>query len=161
MNINIQPMEIGHVDEAVEVIGAAMNREESRWAKMTLYFHFASHQQGLNDGRIFFVGMLEGNLAGLVGLHHYTWGPAENVWLSWFAVHPLYQKKGIGDQLLDQAEKVARERGYQKLFVETYDQKGFTRARAYYQARGFTEAGRIERYLPDGSAMVVFRKELS
>jgi hypothetical protein len=46
------------------------------------------------------------------------------------------------------------------MLIETYSQRTFERARAFYKARGYAELGRIANYLPDGSAMVVYGKQL-
>lgn len=97
---------------------------------------------------------------GLVGLHHYVWGPPENVWLAWFAVHPDAQGRGVGSRLLSAIEAIAVSRGYGKLLVETYDHPDFERARAFYGRMGFRKVGTIEDYLPDGSAMIVYGKAL-
>ncbi|HKZ17682.1 MAG TPA: GNAT family N-acetyltransferase, partial [Geobacteraceae bacterium] len=94
------------------------------------------------------------------GLHHYEWGPDENVWLGWFAVSPKLQGQGIGALLMRETEQAAKTLGYRKLFIETYDSPTFSRAMRFYAKAGFRKAGTIENYLPDGSPMVVFLKEL-
>ena len=103
----------------------------------------------------------EASVIGLVGLHHYVWGPPENVWLAWFAVHPDTQGRGFGARLLGAIEVMAARRGYGKLLVETYDHPDFENARSFYGEMGFRKVGTIEDYLPDGSAMIVYGKALT
>ena len=65
-----------------------MNPDEGTWARLTIERHFALRAKGLEDGRHYFALLVDGTLAGITGLHHYEWGPEENVWLGWFAVSP-------------------------------------------------------------------------
>ncbi len=156
----LEAMAEADIDEACLLVSEAMNENEGRWARATMLHHFGCRRHGLDDGRSYFVWRRDGAIRGLVGLHHYVWGPEENVWLSWLAVHPDHQRQGIGSKLMADIEGKAAERGYTKLFVETYDHPDFDVARAFYAAVGFDEAGRVRRYLPDGSDMVVYGKEL-
>ncbi len=143
------------------LITAAMDADEGVLAAETIRRHFAAAGAGISDGRRYYVYREGGSVAGMVGLHHYEWGPAENVWLGWFAVHPSRQGNGIGKSLLALAEKKALETGYKKFFVETYGSPTFARAREFYARQGFVVAGQVANYLPDGGDMVVFCKWLN
>jgi GNAT superfamily N-acetyltransferase len=152
------PMSEADVEASVALIARAMNADEGRWAARTMEFHFGCRRHGLDDGRMYHVYRSGGTVAGLVGLHHVVWGPEENVWLAWFAVDPDRQGQGLGRRLLTAVERLACEKGYRKLLVETYGHRDFDKARRFYEGAGFCEAGRVAGYLPDGSAMVVYAK---
>jgi GNAT superfamily N-acetyltransferase len=147
-------------DGAANLIGEAMNPDEGDWARATMGRHFEMRARNLDDGRRYFALFEDGIMAGIAGLHHYEWGPDENVWLGWFAVSPRLQGRGFGVRLMAETERAAKALGYRKLFVETYDSPTFSRAIRFYGKAGFRMAGRIENYLPDSSPMVVFLKEL-
>ncbi len=153
-------MTVDDIGHAADLIAAAMNSEEARWARKVMSFHFGCSRHGLDDGREYFLGYAGDALCGMVGLHHYAWGPEQNVWLAWFAVAPAMQRRGYGTTLMRHAEAAALERGFSKMLIETYDHPDFEHARSFYRARGFTEAGGIENYLPDGSSMVVYIKDI-
>ena len=148
------------IEDAVELISRAMDNNEALWAQETMENYFACKKQGFNTGREYYIWRHEWKIRGLVGLHSYIWGPKENVWLSWFAVDPAYQKKGIGSALMVSIEKRAKQAGYEKFFIETYDNPTFRKAISFYKSAGFSELGRINNYLPDGSAMIVFGKNI-
>ncbi|MHC4798722.1 MAG: GNAT family N-acetyltransferase [Planctomycetota bacterium] len=148
------------LEPAVALISVSMNQQEAQWARETMEFHFKCKKQELDTGRKYYVWRHKGEIHGLVGLHRYLWGPLENVWLSWFAVHPSHHRKGVGSALIEAIEKQARNAGYKKLFIETYDNPTFEKARNFYKARGFSQTGSIKDYLPDGSAMIIFSKRL-
>ncbi len=159
-DITLEKMTANHIDEAVELVRLAMNPDEADWARESISFHFGCSDHNLDDGRSYYLARIESRVVGLVGLHRYVWGPPENVWLGWFAVHPDHHRTGIGRGLMERTEQLALEQGYRKFFVETYDSSTFEKARAFYTSMGFTQTGRIENYLPDGSTMVVFCKQL-
>ena len=159
-NVGLQPMQEADLPEAVFLVAQAMNEDEGRWAQETMEFHFSCRKNALDDGRHYYVLKGAGKTIGLVGLHRYLWGPEENVWLAWFAVHPGWQRRGIGRKLLESVEALAKDQGYRKLLVETYRQADFDAARSFYTANGFVQVGSISDYLPDGSEMMVFGKSI-
>jgi GNAT superfamily N-acetyltransferase len=156
LDVSIEPMTEGDCEEAEELVRLSMNDEEACWARETMRFYFACKKEGIDSGREYYVWRRDGKIRGLVGLHRQIWGAEENVWLSWFAVHPEHHRKGTGGTLIDLITEKARQGGYKKLFVETYSSPTFEKARSFYKAKGFSEAGRIADYLPDGAAMIVF-----
>jgi GNAT superfamily N-acetyltransferase len=156
----IEAMKEAECEEAVELIALSMNSEEACWARETMKLNFACRKEGIDSGREYYIWRNEGKIHGLVGLHRQIWGPGENVWLSWFAVHPEHHGMGIGSALIDWITEKAQRAGYKKLLIETYSSPTFDKARFFYKAKGFCEVGRIEDYLPDGAAMVVFGKRI-
>ena len=153
-------MTAGDIDAVVTLIAQAMNDEEALWARTTLHRHFAARAAGHDDGRAYLVFEHEAAIIGISGLHAYEWGPPENAWLGWFALHPRFHGKGWGRKMLLDTEEEAMSMGYRKLLIETYDTPTFARAVAFYRRQGFARAGEIRGYLPDGSSMLVFMKML-
>ena len=153
-------MQDADIEAVCGLIADAMSGEEAKRARRSFHFHFQGKAHGLDDGRQYFTCAVDGRLVGVTGLHHYEWGPAENVWLAWFAVHPDYQRQGIGRYLLHATEQLAQARGYHKLFIETYDHPDFAKARQFYTACGFMPAGEIHQYLPGPHKMIVYLKDL-
>ncbi len=160
-DITLEPMAAREGQAVAALVARTMNETEGQFAKRTIDFHFACQDQGIEDGRSYFVWKPEGEIRGVTGLQNYIWGPRENVWLTWFAVEPELQGRGIGTELLYATEKLAWENGYRKFFVETYSGPDFARAREFYEARGFSEYGQVREYLPNGDAMIVYGKPLS
>ena len=158
--IEIEPMHGNDIEQGSALVSLSMNADEGRWAKKTMHYHFQCQQHGIEDGRIYYIWRTEGIIRGLVGLHHYHWGPEENVWLAWFALHPQNQRSGVGKRMLAAIEKIAAKRGFKKLLVETYEHQDFDKARSFYVATGFKRIGRIQNYLSDDSDMVVYGKEI-
>jgi GNAT superfamily N-acetyltransferase len=149
------------ISPAVQLIRQAMNALEAQQARETFQFHFSCKRHGIDDGRRYHVLADDATVMAIVGLHHYFWGPAEKVWLAWFAVDPNHQSRGLGTYLLDIISKQAKDDGYMTLLIETYSTPDFARARAFYEARGFALTGSVAHYLPCGGDMLVYAKELT
>ncbi len=158
--MQLEVFEQRDLDESITLIARAMDDDEGRWARVTAEFHLACRRNGLNDGRQYWVYREGGVIRGVIGLHHYVWGPSENAWLAWFAVDPTSQGQRKGTEMLSQMENEARRQGFSKLFVETYASDTFEKARHFYSKRGYSKVGQVDQYLPDGSAMIVFMKRL-
>jgi putative acetyltransferase len=60
-----------------------------------------------------------------------------------------FRGRGVAAHLLKHILATARERGYQRLSLETGSQDGFAPARALYAAHGFGECGPIAGYVAD------------
>jgi len=149
------------IASVVSLISLIMNSDEGNQAFKTLNFHCACKNYTLDDGRIYYVLVKGDAIKGVTGLHHYQWGPVENVWLAWFALDPSLHGQGLGKLLLDSVTSLAQELGYLKMFIETYSTPEFAAARAFYLSNGFVLAGSVRSYLPSGADMVVFIKELT
>jgi GNAT superfamily N-acetyltransferase len=158
--VQIRQMKKENIAGAADLVARAMNENEGKWADKTMNFHFECMEKGMDDGRDYYLWWQNENIRGIVGLHHYEWGPPENVWLAWFAVDPMLQGQGFGKRLLDAVHEKAGDLGYQKFFIETYLHPDFEKAIRFYKKYGFTEHGRIDNYLPDGSQMLVLGKSI-
>jgi ribosomal protein S18 acetylase RimI-like enzyme len=80
-------------------------------------------------------------------------------WISWTAVLPSYQGKGIGQELLN---KVFEDLNNitDRVYVETYEHPDFRKAINFYWKNGFKLCGILEDYLDTGDACLYLRKWL-
>jgi len=158
--IELTTLQSENINEVVNLISLSMNSNEGRWAKNTIDFHFFCKQNNIDDGRKYFIAKLEGKIVGMSGLHNYQWGPEDITWLGWFAVLPQMQGKQIGLHLMNATIKAAKNLNYRKIFIETYSDDTFERARKFYSKYGFKESGKIEGYINKETDMVVFSLDL-
>lgn len=98
-----------------------------------------------------------------------TWIPraAKEAEITWLAVSPEIQSRGIGSQLLAHAELQATEAGIQILEVKTLaegpDSPEYERTRHFYERHGFVLSEVIDPYpgWEPGNPCAVYRKPLS
>lgn len=160
MDIALRDMVVEDVDAIVTLIGLAMNADEGRWARTTMEKHFHARSKGCDDGRSYFVVERDGETIGITGLHFYEWGPTDMTWLGWLALRPADQGQGWGRRMMEMICTKAREKGYSRVFIETYSSPDFARARHFYSKAGFIPAGTISRYLDQDTDMIVYSKVL-
>ena len=147
-------------DEAAALIDEAMNPDEGAWARVTIGRHFEMRANGLADGRNYFALLVDGALAGQPGCITTNGGRTKTSGSAGLPFHRSCRVAVSGVRLMAETEQAAQSLGYRKLFIETYATPTFSRAIRFYAKAGFRKAGMIENYLPDGSAMLVFLKEL-
>ena len=111
-------------EEVIDTVTAAWHRPETLWAEAqhpNVYFGVAR--------------LATGAIAGLVTLRMLDDG--ETGFLSRLYVHPAYQRRGIGEALLQAATDAFPQIKQVRLEVEDQNSKG----RAFYARRGFVQIG--------------------
>jgi GNAT superfamily N-acetyltransferase len=155
-DFNFRAMSEEEISSVANLISKAMDEDKGKWAYETIRFHFLCKKNDFNDGREYFVAEKNNTIIGVIGLHRYIWGPRETSWLGWFAVLPEYQGQKVGFNLMKRIIERARSQGYQRLFIETYSEEAFGKARNFYKHFGFQEMGTIKDYFRQGDDMIVF-----
>lgn len=77
------------------------------------------------------------------------------------AVHPDYQRQGLGTSMLDDIEQVLTARGERLLLVETSSLETFKGTQKFYRQCGFEEEARIREFYQAGEDKIVFCKSLT
>lgn len=81
-------------------------------------------------------------------------------YLYWICVDRRAQGTGIGRALQERLEDLVRTLGGERLVLETSGRKEYARARRFYRAAGFVEAGRIPEFYGPGDDCLVYCKQL-
>ena len=89
-------------------------------------------------------------LGGLLGLTYWNW-----LFIDWLWMAADQRGKGLGGQLLDRAEAIARERGCSHAYTDTFS----FQAPGFWTQRGYVEFGRLDG-MPAGHSRLWFRKTL-
>ncbi len=115
--------------------------------------------KGTASGYYFVFVDLYGRLAG------YTcYGPipmtASSFDLYWIVVSPDSQGKGIGRLLMLETERLIRQAGGSRIYVETSSRDQYAGTRAFYQRMGFQMAHLLEDFYAPGDGKVIFSKML-
>ncbi|MFA1822084.1 GNAT family N-acetyltransferase [Virgibacillus oceani] len=87
-------------------------------------------------------------------------GLSADVYWDWIEINDFwfreeYRGKGLGGQLLDKAEKFAKEKGAKKALLTTFE----FQARSFYEIKGYQVVGEIKDY-PPGSSYYTMVKTL-
>lgn len=106
----------------------------------------------LEEGGEFLVGSLDGRLVAMGALRRMTGRVGE---IKRMRVHPLFQRRGFGRQVLAALEERARELGYRAVRLDTAVVQ--TAAQSLYRSAGYREVGRGQ---IGGLDVVYFEKRL-
>ncbi len=87
---------------------------------------------------------------GLLGLTYWNW-----MFIDWLWMAADMRGRGVGGELLDRAEAIARARGCTDAYTDTFD----FQAPGFWIRHGYEEFGRLEG-MPPGHSRVWFRKKL-
>ncbi|HNP63084.1 MAG TPA: GNAT family N-acetyltransferase [Woeseiaceae bacterium] len=80
--------------------------------------------------------------------------------LYWIAVSPTMQRQGVGASLVAETERLARQMGAVRLFVDTAGRPEYAPTRAFYERMGYhLEASLTDFYAP-GDAKIIYAKTL-
>ena len=110
---------------------------------------------GLRQPAITFWSLWDGGtLAGCVALKALDATHAE---IKSMRTAKTQQRRGIGRRLMEHLMAVARERGYQRLSLETGSMAFFIPARTLYAAFGFAECSPFGSYQPDPNRVFMTR----
>jgi len=89
-------------------------------------------------------------LGGLLGLTFWGW-----LFIDWLFIQRELRGRGIGEELLERAEAIARSRGCKNAYTDTFS----FQAPKFWTRNGYKEFGRLDN-MPAGHARIWFRKAL-
>jgi len=78
--------------------------------------------------------------------------------LYWIAVDPLYQRSGIGKELLLFTEKRIQECNGRLIIIETSSQEKYAPTRSFYERNGYTLEARIKDFYRVGDDRLIYVK---
>ncbi len=80
--------------------------------------------------------------------------------LYWIAVHPNFQERGLGRQLMNESEKRIRRMGGTRIYVDTSSRDQYASTRAFYESCGYTVEAIQEDFYAAGDGRLIFCKNL-
>jgi D-alanine-D-alanine ligase len=80
--------------------------------------------------------------------------------LYWIAVSPEQQRQGLGHELLQETEQLARQQGARRMFVDTSGREQYTPTRNFYERMGYRAEARLIDFYAPGDDKVIYAKSL-
>ena len=115
--------------------------------------------KGTASGYEFVFVELEGRLAG-----YSCYGPipctASSFDLYWIAVHPDFQKRGLGKVIFNQTERLIREAGGTRMYVDTSQRPQYHDTHVFYERCGLKVVTVLEDFYAPGENKVIYAKSL-
>ncbi len=80
--------------------------------------------------------------------------------LYWVAVHPDYQSRGVGRQLMQLTELKIKEAGGERIYVDTSQRVQYASTRAFYERCGYLQESLLADFYAPGDGKVIYCKKL-
>lgn len=80
--------------------------------------------------------------------------------LYWIAVHPAFQRRGVGRHLLTAVESAVVRDGGSRIYLDTSGSAAYEQARGFYEATGYRREAVLADFYAPGDDKVIFAKEL-
>jgi acetoin utilization deacetylase AcuC-like enzyme/GNAT superfamily N-acetyltransferase len=81
--------------------------------------------------------------------------------LYWIAVHPDFQRKGLGRRLLRETEALIRKAGGGRIYVDTSQRDQYTSTRAFYESCGYRLESVLKDFYAPDDGKVIYSKVLT
>jgi GNAT superfamily N-acetyltransferase len=141
--IRIRPAtadDAGGLADVMVTVGTFQNLPADPAARVRHVAGNLSRLLGVAGHDLLVAELADGDLVGYLNMHrqpclHFA---TPEGFISELFIHADFRGKGIGGQLLDQAEKLARERGWWRLHLVNNRERDSYR-RKFYESRGWTE----------------------
>ena len=137
-----------HLNECVDLDQKSLNGlwSESQWGRE------------LSDSKRICLGIIDLETKKLLGLCS-AWLVIDELHITFIAVHPLHQRKGLGRFLLSDLIKRSKSLQTNQVYLEVKNNN--EPAKAFYKSMGFKTVGNRSNFYKDGSDALILNKEIN
>ena len=146
MNLTIIQLGIKHLNDCVDLDQKSLNGiwSRSQWEKE------------LTDPKRICLGIIELETKKLLGICS-AWLVIDELQITFIAVLPIYQRKGLGKLLLSELIKLSKSLQTIHIYLEVKNNN--KPAKAFYKSMGFKTVGNRSHFYKDGSDALILIKE--
>ncbi len=148
MNLTIIQLEIIHVNDCVDLDQKSLN---GLWTK-------SQWERELSNPKRICLGVIEVETKKLLALCS-AWLVLDELQVTFIAVHPMHQRKGLGRFLL--SDLIERSKSLQTNHINLEVKYNNDPAKAFYKSMGFKTVGHRPNFYKDGSDALLLNKELN
>jgi ribosomal-protein-alanine N-acetyltransferase len=146
MNLKIIQLGLVHLNKCVDLDQESLN---GLWS-------ISQWEIELNDSKRISLGIIELESTKLLGICS-AWLVIDELHITFIAVHPMHQRKGLGRLLLSDLIKRSKSLQTNRIHLEVKNNN--EPAKAFYKSMGFKTVGRRSHFYKDGSDALLLNKE--
>ena len=146
MNLKIIELGIIHLDDCLDLDQKSLN---GIWTR-------PQWEKELNDPKRICLGIIDLKSKKLLGLCS-AWLVIDELQITFLAVHPIHQRKGLGRFLLSDLIKRSESLHINHMLLEVKENN--EPAKAFYKSMGFKTVGNRSNFYKDGSDALLLTKE--
>jgi ribosomal protein S18 acetylase RimI-like enzyme len=117
-------------------------------------------ERGAASGYHFLFAEAEGEMIGYA-CHGPVPATRSSYDIYWMAVHPDFQRQGLGRELLARTESLIREQGGRQIYMDTSGRAQYEPTRSLYEGRGYRQAAYLPDYYAPGDAKIIYVKVIA
>jgi acetoin utilization deacetylase AcuC-like enzyme/GNAT superfamily N-acetyltransferase len=151
----LQPEDPERIRRLVAVTGF-FNHEEIEVAEELVRERIA---KGESSGYYFVVAEHQGRMAGYVCYGPIA-GSANSFDLYWIAVHPEFQRRGLGRRLILETERLIYTAGGRRVYIETSQRSDYASTRIFYENCGYRLEATLKDFYAPGDSKAIYCKML-
>ena len=148
MNLTIIQLGILHLNSCLDLDQQSL---KGLWTK-------SQWERELNDPKRICIGVMDLDNEKLLGLCS-AWLIVDELHITFLAIHPIQQRKGLGKILLSDLIKRSSSLPINQIYLEVKDTN--QTAKAFYKSMGFKIVGKRSNFYNDGSNALIFIKQLN
>ena len=146
MNLTIIQLGIVHLNDCIDLDQKSLN---GLWTK-------SQWERELAEPKRICLGIIELETKKLLGICS-AWLVIDELQITFIAVHPMHQRKGLGKFLLTDLIKRSKSLQTNHIHLEVKDSN--VTAKAFYKSMGFKTVGNRSNFYQDGSDALLLNKE--
>ena len=146
MNLTIIQLGILHLNDCVDLDQKSLN---GLWSK-------SQWEIELTDPKRICLGIIELETKKLLGVCS-AWLVIDELHITFIAIHPMHQRKGLGRFLL--SELIKRSKSLQTNHIHLEVKNNNEPAKAFYKSMGFKTVGIRSNFYKDGRDAIILNKE--
>ena len=148
MNLKTIQLGIFHLNSCLDLDKIAL---KGLWSK-------SQWEKELTDPKRICIGVIEVEKKKILGLCS-AWLIVDELHITCIAVHPIYQRKGLGKLLILDLIKRSNTLITSQIYLEVKDTN--EPAKAFYKSMGFKNVGNRPNFYKDGNDALLFTKQLN
>jgi acetoin utilization deacetylase AcuC-like enzyme/GNAT superfamily N-acetyltransferase len=149
----LQPEDPGRIRRLVASTGF-FNPEEVEVAEELVRERLAKADA---SGYYFVIAEHQGRMAGYTCYGPIA-GSANSFDLYWIAVHPEYQRRGLGRRLLQESERLIYAAGGRRIYIETSQRSDYASTRIFYETCGYILEANLKDFYAPGDSKAIYCK---
>ena len=146
MNLRIIQLGIFHLNSCLDLDQKSL---QSLWTK-------SQWERELTDPKRICIGIIDPQSKNILGLCS-SWVILDELHITFFAIHPKHQRKGLGKFLISDLIKRSKSLRTNHIFLEVKENN--ESAKAFYKSMGFKTVGNRSNFYKDGSDALLLNKE--
>ena len=147
MNLRIIQLGIFHLNSCLDLDQKSL---QSLWTK-------SQWEKELTDPKRICIGIIDPQSKNILGLCS-SWVILDELHITFFAIHPKHQRKGLGKFLISDLIKRSNSLRANRIYLEVKETN--QQAKSFYKAMGFKVMGNRSNFYKDGSNAIIFNKQL-